>query len=255
MMNDKQILTIASDIGYLLLKSGAEVYRAEQSIEYICKSYGIEHVDVFAIPSSLVVTISSKENFVTKTRRVSDIEINLEKASKLNELSRYICEKQPEYEEIQIKIKEIEQIKPYTSLYKTIAFALVGFSFTILFGGTFLEGSIGGVLGILISGLFLVAAKRKMNGFLKNALCSYIISIIAIGGEIATSGMINSSNIIAGTLMILVPGLALTNCMRDYMAQDFMSGTSKLTEALMIALSIALGVSIALLSVYGGGVL
>ncbi len=52
-MTDKEIITIATDIGYMLLKHGAEVYRAEQSVIYICNSFGITDVDVFAIPHLL----------------------------------------------------------------------------------------------------------------------------------------------------------------------------------------------------------
>ena len=41
--------------------------------------------------------------------------------------------------------------------------------------------------------------------------------------------------------MNLVPGLALTNCIRDVMAGDLTAGVSKLADVLLIAVSIALG--------------
>ncbi|MDD3931566.1 MAG: threonine/serine exporter family protein, partial [Eubacteriales bacterium] len=47
--------------------------------------------------------------------------------------------------------------------------------------------------------------------------------------------------IIIGTLMNLVPGVAITNSMRDIIAGDFVSGLTKLTEAVIIAVAIALG--------------
>ena len=62
----------------------------------------------------------------------------------------------------------------------------------------------------------------------------------------------NSDKIIIGTLMILVPGLALTNCIRDILAGDLMSGVAKIAEVFLIGVFIALGAAIA---VYGAGLL
>lgn len=254
-MNHKQILTAATDVGYMLLKNGAEVYRAEQSIEYICKSYGVDEVDVFAIPSSIVVTISFGDDFISKSKRLSGGEIDLEKVCQLNELSRYICENQPTYQQIQDRLHEIAQIKPYSLLHRTVAFALIGCSFTVLFGGSMQEGILGFLLGAIVSGISTLSEKRNLNQFLKIEFCSFVISLVAVACSLVSGGAINSTNIISGTLMILVPGLALTNCMRDYMAKDFMSGTAKLSEALMTALATALGVAIVLLSISGWGAL
>ena len=47
-------------------------------------------------------------------------------------------------------------------------------------------------------------------------------------------------------LMNLVPGIAITNCMRDIMAGDMFAGLTKLTESLLTATAIALGAGIAL---------
>ena len=106
-MNYKQVLSVSTDIAYLLLKYGAEVYRAEQSIKYICTSYGFTDIDVLAIPSSVIVTISIGDDYITKTKRIKQNIINLEKIEMLIDLSRYICENKPAFEEIEKKIEDI----------------------------------------------------------------------------------------------------------------------------------------------------
>ena len=56
---------------------------------------------------------------------------------------------------------------------------------------------------------------------------------------------------IIGMVMNLVPGVAITNSVRDVIAGDFIAGQTKMTEALLTATSIALGTGIALsLSAY-----
>ena len=52
--------------------------------------------------------------------------------------------------------------------------------------------------------------------------------------------------IIIGALMALVPGIAMTNAMRDIMAGDMVAGISKAAEALLIGAAIALGTALAL---------
>ena len=56
---------------------------------------------------------------------------------------------------------------------------------------------------------------------------------------------VHTDKVIIGALMLLVPGVALTNFMRDLMAEDFISGMLKLTEALLVAAAIALGTGVA----------
>lgn len=51
----------------------------------------------------------------------------------------------------------------------------------------------------------------------------------------------NLDKIIIGSIMLLVPGLTITNAIRDTIAGDFLSGITKGAEAFLIAVSIAVG--------------
>ena len=51
--------------------------------------------------------------------------------------------------------------------------------------------------------------------------------------------------------MTLVPGVAITNSMRDVIAGDLMAGMVRGLEALLVALALALGTGVALV-VMGG---
>jgi uncharacterized membrane protein YjjP (DUF1212 family) len=47
--------------------------------------------------------------------------------------------------------------------------------------------------------------------------------------------------------MTLVPGITITNCMRDFIAGDLMTGLSRLAEAILTAAGIAIGVAVNLM--------
>ena len=52
--------------------------------------------------------------------------------------------------------------------------------------------------------------------------------------------------IIVGGLMPLVPGVAITNALRDLLAGDLMSGAARILEAALTAVAVAMGVILVL---------
>ncbi len=246
-MERKQVLAVATEVGYMMLKYGGEVYRAEQCARYICQYYEIPQVDVFAIPNSIVVTITDGEDYITKTRRVTGSQVDLTKIDRINALSRKIGEGKLSYEEIFEEIREINSLVPYSLPVQIFGAAMVCLGFSMLFGATYLEGIISAIAGGLGMGVLGLLGSRGANNFIKTASCSLIITVIANVAKMALGNHIHLDPIITGALMILVPGLAFTNCMRDLMANDYVSGVTRFTEAVMTALATALGVAVVLL--------
>ena len=81
-------------MGEMLLNSGAEIKRVEQTINRLGKAYGAERMDVFAITSSIVVTMSFPDGTeITQTRRIEQpAGTDLSRLERLNALSRRCCE-------------------------------------------------------------------------------------------------------------------------------------------------------------------
>ena len=52
--------------------------------------------------------------------------------------------------------------------------------------------------------------------------------------------------IIIGSIIRLVPGVALTTSIRDFLNGDYLSGTIRMIDAVLVACCIALGVGIVL---------
>lgn len=244
-MTRKQTLDAAVAIGAQMLKSGAEIYRVEQTIYLICEAYNIEHTDVYAIPSSIIATAEKDGRYNTKTKRILKREINLEKLSKLNELSRYICSVKPEYGEIAQRLNEINQIKKLPDLAHIVLIGVVGFGFTIFFGGTFKEAVIAIPIGMLMRFVLAILEKQNANFIFYNISGSFIVTLL-IRILLKSSVIQHADSMTIGILMALVPGITVTNGMRDLIAGDFMAAIHRFTEALLVALGIALGTFIAI---------
>ncbi|MDP4153229.1 MAG: threonine/serine exporter family protein [Bacillota bacterium] len=245
-MEYDQLLESALQIGEGILCNGGEVYRVEESIKRIIKAYGIDSVEVFAIPSFIITTINTTDGQVhTKSKRIYSIDVNLEKVDLYNQLCRKIALEKMDYNEMQKQITTIENKKVYNLFLQILAGTLIGLSFTLLFGGDIRDALCSALSSALIKYSYISINRFHMNIFFTNIVSSTVSTAAAI--ILTGLGLGNSIDIILiGSLMNLVPGVAITNFMRDIMAGDLMSGLAKFTESFLIATAIALGTGFAL---------
>lgn len=224
-MNDEDIFSLSLDIGSEIIKSGGEINRAEDTIIRINNAYNND-CDVFALPS--VIIAQSKNNI--QIRHISSQDIDLAELSRLNALSRKLCNNNSS--EIYITTKAL-----YTKAQEALAVCIATASFCIFFGGNLFEAISSAAIGIIINALPLDYHKFTSNlisAFI-SAVLAYIPSIISIP--------IRPDKVIIGTIMLLVPGLTIVSAIRDMMNGDLISGLFELFEAIMSALAIAFGVA------------
>ena len=240
------LINLAIAIGKGMLECGGEIYRVEESIRRIGFAYHAQAVEVFAIPSSIVVTIIPKHgNPITQSKRIYNRANDLDKLDKLNNLCRKICAEKPTATDIQKELDQINNRPKYRLVTQILAYAVVSFSFTLFFGGTLSDAITAFFIGVLIKCMLHQLERLNSSAFMNNILASGITALIAVWAvhyQLAD----NTSKIIIGTLMNLVPGIALTNSARDFIAGDIIAGLMKLTEALLVATGIAIGVAIPL---------
>lgn len=252
-MLTEELLCCVLDIGEQMLISGAEINRVEDSIRRICKAYNAKRVDVFTITSSIVVTLQREEGGTfTQTRRILKYSTNLNKVDKLNSLSRYICSYTPEANYIAKELAEINKGKTYDLSVEYIVYAMIAGVFTIFFGGSLSDAVVSSVIAIFLKLSITLTQKVDTNKLFVNIICSFVVGLFAI---LAVSIGVGESidKIIIGNIMLMIPGIALTNSIRDIIKGDTIAGLFRLCEAIVIALSIAVGFGIA--SIFFGGML
>lgn len=247
-MNYNQLILMASDLGHLLLSSGAEIYRVEESMNRLLDAYGVEHNDVFAIPNCIFVTLTTPEGeTITKIRRVHRRANNLDRVDRANDLCRRICREKPPVEAAAKEIRGIASRPVYGVWTQTVAFCLVSFFFTLFWGGVLADAVCSVVCSICMKGILLLNARLKAYDFLTNLMASAVAALIATSA-VSLGLAVHYDKIIIGALMTLVPGITITTFMRDIMAGDLVAGLQRLTESLLVATAIALGVGLVLMA-------
>ena len=240
-MKSEQLLTCALDIGEQMLISGAEIGRVEDSIRLICMAYGCQRTDVFTITSSIVVSIEdSDRRFYTQTRRITGSHTDLTKLDRLNSLSRDICRYKPDYAYVQASIEEICSAKNLPLWVELASSALIAGAFAIFFGGTLTDGLVALILGAFLRVITYWLQRARMNQIFVNVVASFIISFLAIFTVRLGIGH-DANEIIIGNIMLLIPGIALTNSLRDMISGDIMSGMLRFFDAILVAAAIAAG--------------
>lgn len=240
-MKTEELLGMSLDIGERMLISGAEISRVEDSVKRILMTYNMKRADVFTITSSIVVTVTDGGNHTfTQTRRIHKYTTDLDKLHSLNALSRKICKDKPALGYILDELQKIDDGKRYPFWVECIAFALIAGSFTLFFGGNSLDAVAAAVLGALLKATVYAIDRTQVNMVFANVVSSFILCSLTFLCVALGLGQ-HADKIIIGNIMLLIPGIAMTNSIRDIISGDIMAGILRFCEAVVIAIGIAAG--------------
>ena len=238
-------LELVLDIAEQMVISGAEVARTEYSIRRICKSFGAVRTEALSITTSLIVTVYYGEySSVTQTRRVDKFAYNMDRLEKMNGLSREICDKGLSIEEGRKLFSELMSEKYYSFKAQILFFMLIAFTFTLFFGGSLKDAIVSSIIAIIFKFIDGFARKIEINKFIPIVVSSIVggfLAIVAVRAGLADS----VGKISIGDVMLLIPGIMLTNSLRDMFGGDTITGGIRFIEASLIAVMIALGFSAA----------
>lgn len=236
-------LDLVLDIAEQMVMSGAEVARTEYSIRRICKSFGAVRAEALSITTSLIVTVYYGEyGSVTQTRRVDKFAYNMDRLEKMNALSREICDNKLSVKEGRGRFKELMNEKYYSFYHQILFFMLIAFTFTLFFGGSVKDALTSSAIAVIFKYIDEFAKKIEINKFIPIVASSLIggfLAIVAVRMGIADS----VSMVSIGDVMLLIPGIMLTNSLRDMFGGDTITGGIRFIEATLIAVMIALGFS------------
>ena len=242
-MDKTIILELATNAGRIMLENGAETYRVEEIISVIGKNFNSE-INSYATLTGIISTIKdSKGNFITNTIRISQRTMNLSKIDEIHYLGKNISEYN--LDDLKLKLEIIEKNMSYGSKFNLLAYAIAAGSFTLLFGGNLIEAIFSGINGLIIYLYLKSMSTFKISNFFINGIGSALIAIFSII-SLKFNFVHSIDKVIIGSLMLLVPGMALTNAVRDVINGDLMAGMARGLEAFFIAASLAVGSGIIL---------
>ena len=247
----RQLVSRALDIGERMLLCGGEVSRVEDTVSRILKSYGAQRVEVFTILSFISLTaVFDGETVLTENRRVSIVAYSNDftRIEQLNALSREVCATMPGLPVLEEKLAAIDlppRKKQFRELYALLGYILSGTGFALFFGGSWRDALGAGLccLAVWFLNWFLkrAALQRLFHAFfvsfIAGALC-YLMILLGLGEH--------PGQVMMAVILVLIPGIAITNAMREMLISDTISGILRLVESLLIATAVAFGFALAM---------
>lgn len=245
-MKLEEITELALTAGQVLLENGAETYRIEETISMICESYGFNG-ECLAMSNGIVLSIEDSElNKVTSIKKISQKQIDLYRIELVNSFSRQIQIDPLSYEKAKEALETIKQAPNFTLPVRTIAACMTGFTYTLFFNGSLIDGLVSTVVCFFT---YLLTEKISQLGFFQ--FLEYYLAGLTIGSASiffhTLIPSINAHNVITGSIMILIPGVVLTKGIKDVISGYFSSGISSFCESLIIIAAITTGIGTTLI--------
>ena len=243
----QDLLETCLTVGELMIEGGSEMYRVEDTMVRIAKSAGEPDPRVFVVPTGVFMSLDHGN--YCQSILVHERNINLELVDRINSLSRAFADKKITLQEVKKEVTKMAKgdYPNFPIWLQTIGAAILSATLMVLFMNNydwidFPAAAIVGAIGFLSFYYF----KRFTNvRFLAELVAALIMTVIAAGLVQLFPQMI-IDHILTGALMPLVPGLALTNALRDLFKGDILSGMVKICEALLTAFALGGGVGIVL---------
>ncbi len=229
--------------GQLILENGGETYRAEETIRHMGAGFHLRQVESFAIPSGLLISCREASGAVNSSvKRIRRRGTNLTLVNAVNAISREVFSGRLTPSAALARLLEAAKMKtPMSGFLSVLSAALCAGGFTLLFHGRLPE---------VLAAMFVAAAAQAVCCLLDRFHSSWIAANI-LGGFLTALlpallsrflvPTLLSEAVVAGALMPLVPGIAMTNAVQDTMRGDLVSGISHGVEALLTACLIAGG--------------
>ena len=247
-MEFNEILEVASYAGQIMLESGAEAYRVEETIVRIGLSFGVDDAESFVTPTGIITSLTKDSTTVTLVRRITSRGVDLNKIDLINNLSRQVQAQSMTVDELNTELINISQSDRYSAALTLFSSCAAAGCFALMFGGNIKDFFAAFIIGACIKIVSAVCQKLDINSFFINSLGGGLCAILAII-LMKLNICANLDKTIIGSIMLLVPGLTITNAIRDTIAGDLLSGITKAAEAFLVAISIAVGTG-AILSLF-----
>ncbi len=219
---------------------GTPSHRLEEALEIMSAKLGIE-AQYLVTPTSIFASIGPEGEQETSLIRVEPGETNLDKLTSLNEVMQRVESGELGVQSGLVELERVVSAPPrYRRAVTASAFAVTSGAAAVLFGGGWREALLSLGLGALLGLLAIVAIDRPRLAALYPALASMLAAAIASVAAAVFSPVSSFIATLAG-IIVLIPGLTLTIAMNELAHRHLISGTARLTGALITFLQIGLG--------------
>ncbi|MES2178282.1 MAG: threonine/serine exporter family protein [Gemmatimonadota bacterium] len=224
--------------------AGTTAQRLEDSLALIARGLGITNAQFFSTPTSIMCAFGELERQETHLLRLAPAGPNIGRLSKLDRVVSDVLDTKITTTEALQRVEEIEKApSPYGVLVTVFAFGLGSAGIARFLGGGVKEILVGAMLGLITGSLEALAEWRPSLERVYEPIAAFVAAFLATSLATLLGPYAASTAILAG-IIVLLPGLVLTNAVRELAERHLASGTARLAGAVMILLALVFGVAL-----------
>lgn len=245
--NDQEamvLLELVSNAGELLLENGAEVYRAEDTVERMVSAVkDVKDVDVYSTFNGIMISFQVGGNIKSSVRKIKKRKYNLSKIHQINDFSRKFVNGQYDfYQGLEI-LDQINKEQSVSKTFEIMGVAIATAAFTAVINKNILEVLVAFFVGLLAVISTTKLEEKNLGFFIDNFFTGNLISIFTLIFKYFIP-YITIDNIIIGAMMPFLAGALLTTGVRDLMSGNVNSGLTAAVTAILTTIALALGVAL-----------
>ncbi len=243
-MSENKDLDVVIDAGKLLMESGAEIFRVEETMRHMARVMEISEFDAYTVTGGIMSSGKNREGErVSRVANVPEIKTHLGKLEAVNELSRSLeREGNPGADEIRKRLEIIKKIPDCSLVITLIAYFFGAGGFAYATGSTVIDSLASAVTGLVLGIITYFVEKVIRTKFLVTILGSIAVTLVANLFCVLGFGQMRGL-IILGAFMLMVPGAIFVNSVREFSENNYATGISHLMSALLTSISMAVGVA------------
>lgn len=237
--------------GNLLLSSGAEIYRAEETMYRIADAMQIKDMDAYVTNRGIFASGNVPgKGIESRIMSVPDKELNIDKIEAVNELSREFCSNRMDLSYLKTSLQNIANMGEQNVAEKILSYFLGAGCFSYAIGTSFRDSLCAAIIGSLV-GFYMIWSKYRIKSRVLITIIASVLTALLSNLFVAIGLGSQLSFIIIGAMMDLVPGVSFVNSVREFSQNNFATGQTLLTSALLTCVSMASGIALVELLVSG----
>jgi uncharacterized membrane protein YjjP (DUF1212 family) len=230
-----QIRRFIVKLGKMLHKYGTPAFRLEAHLSEVATYLNV-NAGFISTPTSLTFVIWSDkhEDEYNHAARVQPGDIDLGSLSRTDELVNRLLTGALTLEEADAELTRIDN-EPnfYHPLIEFFAFGLSTGSFALVMGSSFDDAAAAGVIGLIMYLVYFCAGKSKRVALMLEPAVAMVAGICACAISSLVDPDINIRLVVLSSIIIFIPGLALTIGLAELSSRHLVSGTARVMDALM----------------------
>ncbi len=240
-IDNDAVMDLALQAGHILLQSGAEISRVEETMQRICAHFGVRSEHVFVLTNGIFFTGGGdREHVFAKVEHIPVSGTRMDRIVEVNQLSRDIERGRYTVEAAVERLGQIRNMTEKRKMVRVLAAGAGSAGFCFMFGGDLADTACAFAAGFLMYLFLLYLSAGRLSRIVSNILGAAIVTLLCTAAQKLGIGH-HMNFMIIGSIMPLVPGVAFTNAIRDIANGDYLSGAVRMLDAMLVFVCIAVG--------------